>query len=60
MNKAKLGIIIAQIFLLLMQFINLKGMFLYRTDSIPYNIRYFINYLYSLVIIILMAISFCI
>lgn len=60
MNKAKLGIIIAQIFLLLMQFINLKGMFLYKTDSIPYNIKYFINYLYSLAIIILMAISFCI
>ncbi len=60
MNKAKLGIIIAQIFLLLMQFINLKSMFLYKSDSISYNVKYFINYLYSLVIIILMTISFCI
>lgn len=53
----KIAIVIGQVFLLIMQFVNLKSILLYNPDTLPFCIKYLINYILSITIIILMIIE---
>ena len=55
--KSEIAIVIGQVFLLIMQFVNFKSMDLYNPDTLPYCIKYLINYILSIIIIILMIIE---
>lgn len=64
MNKIKLAIIIGQLFLLILQFINFKSMkYIWHenlSESIIYAFKYILNYILSIIIIILMVICLAI